>query len=95
MRGSDPSILLNLFRPPGLCCSEVIADHPCGSAQRVFSAAPATQAEMGLYSRIAAVNTCISTAAGVEFDKSVGIAAETISQLILGVAQGGDPAGGK
>lgn len=43
---------------------------------------------MGLYARIAAVNTCISRGAGVEFDKAVGIAGETIAQLILGVHQG-------
>lgn len=51
-------------------------------------AAPATQAEMGLYARIAAVNTCIARAAGIDFDKSVGIASETIAQLIFGVHQG-------
>jgi hypothetical protein len=51
-------------------------------------AAPATQAEMGLYTRIAAVNVCISRAAGIDFDKSVGIAGETIAQLILGQHKG-------
>lgn len=60
-------------------------------------AAPATQAEMNLYTRIAAVNVCISRAAGVEFDKAAGIAGETIAQLILGqhggiIAQVGDKA---
>jgi len=47
-------------------------------------AAPATEAEMNLYTRIAAVNVCIARAAGVEFDKAVGIAGETIAQLIQG-----------
>ena len=37
-------------------------------------AAPATEAEMNLYTRIAAVNVCIARAAGVPFDKAVGIA---------------------
>jgi hypothetical protein len=39
---------------------------------------------MNLYTRIAAVNVCIARAAGVEFDKAVGIAGETIAQLIQG-----------
>jgi hypothetical protein len=51
-------------------------------------AAPATPENMNLYTRIAAVNVCISRSAGVEFDKAVGIAAETISQLILGQHEG-------
>jgi len=51
-------------------------------------AAPATQAEMNLYTRIAAVNVCISRNVGVDFDKSVGIAGETIAQLIQGLHQG-------
>jgi hypothetical protein len=51
-------------------------------------AAPATPAEMGLYTRIAAVNVCISRSAGIDFDKSVGIAGETIAQLILGQHKG-------
>lgn len=55
-----------------------------GAAQ----AAPATQAEMNLYTRIAAVNVCISRTAGVDFDKSVAIAGETIAQLIQGQHQG-------
>ncbi len=51
-------------------------------------AAPATEAEMSLYTRIAAVNVCIARAAGVEFDKAVGIAGETIAQLIQGQHDG-------
>ncbi len=51
-------------------------------------AAPATAAEMGLYTRIGAVNVCISRAAGIDFEKSVGIAGETIAQLILGQHKG-------
>ena len=47
-------------------------------------AAPASDAEMGLYTRIAAVNVCIARSAGIDFDKAVGIAGETIAQLIHG-----------
>ena len=47
-------------------------------------AAPASDAEMGLYTRIAAVNVCIARSAGIDFDKAVGIAGETIAQLING-----------
>ena len=36
---------------------------------------------MNLYTRIAAVNVCISRSAGVEFDKSVAIAGETIAAV--------------
>jgi hypothetical protein len=51
-------------------------------------AAPATEAEMSLYTRIAAVNVCIARGASVEFDKAVGIAGETIAQVIQGVHGG-------
>ncbi|MFM7313236.1 MAG: cAMP phosphodiesterase [Cyanobium sp.] len=47
-------------------------------------AAPATEADMSLYTRIAALNVCISRAAGVEFDKAVAVAGETIAQVIQG-----------
>jgi len=47
-------------------------------------AAPASEAEMNLYTRIAAVNVCLARAAGVDFDKAVGIAGETITQVIQG-----------
>jgi hypothetical protein len=50
--------------------------------------APATEADMSLYTRIAAVNVCISRGASVEFDKAVGIAGETIAQVIQGVHGG-------
>jgi hypothetical protein len=46
--------------------------------------AAATEAEMNLYTRIAAVNVCIARGAGVDFDKAVGIAGETVAQLIQG-----------
>jgi hypothetical protein len=57
---------------------------PAAEAQ----AAPASEAEMALYTRIAAVNVCISRAAGVEFDKAAAIAGETIAQVIQGMHQG-------
>lgn len=47
-------------------------------------AAPATEADMTLYTRIATVNLCIARGAGVEFDKAAAIAGETIAQLIQG-----------
>ncbi|MCT0248782.1 cAMP phosphodiesterase [Synechococcus sp. CS-205] len=51
-------------------------------------AAPATESEMSLYTRIAAVNVCIARGAGVEFDKAANIAGETIAQLIKGQHDG-------
>ena len=45
---------------------------------------PANEADMNLYTRIAAVNVCIARGAGVDFDKAVGIAGETIAQVIEG-----------
>ena len=56
--------------------------------QAAALAAPATEAEMNLYTRIAAVNVCISRGAGVPFDKAVGIAGETVAQLIQGQHDG-------
>jgi len=50
----------------------------------VAQAAPATEADMGLYTRIGAINTCIARTAGIEFDKAVAIAGETIAQVIQG-----------
>ncbi|MFM7652709.1 MAG: cAMP phosphodiesterase [Vulcanococcus sp.] len=47
-------------------------------------AAPATEADMSLYTRIAALNVCISRTAGTEFDKAVAVAGETIAQVIQG-----------
>jgi hypothetical protein len=45
---------------------------------------PATDAEMGLYTRIGAVNACIATGNGVDFNKAVGIASETVTQVLQG-----------
>jgi hypothetical protein len=45
-------------------------------------APPAGEAEMTLYSGIAAVNVCIARGAGVDFEQAVVIAGETIAQLI-------------
>lgn len=47
-------------------------------------ATAASQKEMNLYTRIAALNSCIYRSSGVEFDKAVGIAGETMAQLIQG-----------
>jgi hypothetical protein len=51
-------------------------------------AAPATEADMSLYTRIGALNVCIARAAGIEFDKAVAVAGETIAQVIQGQHQG-------
>lgn len=45
-------------------------------------AAPATENEMNLYTRIAAVNLCLARAAGINFDVAARAAGETIAQLI-------------
>ncbi|MFM8259608.1 MAG: cAMP phosphodiesterase [Vulcanococcus sp.] len=45
---------------------------------------PASQADMNLYTRIAALNVCIARAGGIEFDKAVAVAGETIAQVIQG-----------
>jgi hypothetical protein len=52
-------------------------------------AAPASEAEMDVYTRLAALNVCIARTAGVEFDLAVTIAAETISVWIQGSHGGG------
>lgn len=57
-------------------------------APAAVQAAPASEADMNLYTRIAAVNVCIARGAGVPFDKAVGIAGETIAQLIQGQHEG-------
>jgi len=57
-------------------------------APAAAQAAPATEADMNLYTRIAAVNVCIARGAGVPFDKAVGIAGETIAQVIQGQHDG-------
>ncbi|KAF0654108.1 hypothetical protein L107_07048 [Cyanobium sp. Copco_Reservoir_LC18] len=78
------SLLLRRSRP---LLAPLVA-MPLLMAPLAAQAAPATPAEMGLYTRIGAVNVCISRAAGVDFEKSVGIAGETIAQLILGQHKG-------
>jgi hypothetical protein len=51
-------------------------------------AGPATEADMSLYTRISALNVCISRAAGIDFDKSVAVAGETLAQVIQGQHDG-------
>lgn len=77
----DPAVL---FRPKPLLLAALLAVPLVLVAPGAALAAPATEAEMALYTRIAAVNVCIARAAGVEFDKAVGIAGETIAQVIQG-----------
>jgi hypothetical protein len=57
-------------------------------APAVAVAAPASQADMSLYTRIGALNVCIARAAGIEFDKAVAVAGETIAQVIQGQHDG-------
>ena len=77
----DPAVL---FRPKPLLLAALLAVPLVLVAPGAALAAPATEAEMALYTRIAAVNTCIARAAGVEFDKAVAIAGETIAELLEG-----------
>lgn len=53
-------------------------------AREVTTGAAATEADMNFYAKLAALNVCISRAAGVEFKKAVPIAAETIAQVLKG-----------
>jgi hypothetical protein len=87
--GIHASLLLHLrhlsrWSLPLLLGSLLPLTLPAAEAQ----AAPASEADMALYTRIAAVNVCISRAAGVEFDKAAAIAGETIAQVIQGMHQG-------
>jgi hypothetical protein len=90
-------LLLNPLPTAAAPTSTAPAKTAPASGSPASGSAPASNAEMGLYSRIAAVNACIARAAGVDFDKAVGIAGETIAQLIHGehgnaIAQlGGQP----
>ena len=83
-----PNPLASLIRRSRRLLAAPLLVMPLLLAPNAVQAAPATPAEMGLYTRIAAVNACISRSAGVEFDKAVGIAGETIAQLILGQHKG-------
>ncbi|MFQ6537459.1 MULTISPECIES: hypothetical protein [Aphanothece] len=76
--------LVFLLRRYGLLLLAPALALPLWWAAAPALAAPATEAEMDLYTRIAAVNVCIARAAGVEFDKAVAIAGETIAQVIQG-----------
>ena len=73
-----------VLRPKALLIAALLALVPFVSMPGAALAAPATDAEMNLYSRIAAVNACIARAAGVGFDKAVAISGETIAQVIQG-----------
>lgn len=73
-----------VLRPKALLIAALLALVPLVSMPGAALAAPATDAEMNFYSRIAAVNACIARAAGVDFDKAVAIAGETIAQVIQG-----------
>ena len=51
-------------------------------------AAPASQAEMDLYTRIAALNLCTAIDSGEDFDRYAAISGETMAQVVKG-AHGG------
>ena len=78
-----PLLVLPFLALPILALPLVLAP-----AAALAENAPATEAEMNLYTRIAAVNVCIARGAGVDFEKAVGIAGETIAQLIQGQHDG-------
>jgi hypothetical protein len=61
---------------------------PFASLPAAAQTAPATEAQMQLYTRIAAVNVCIARGGGVDFDKAVAIAGETIAQVLQGLHGG-------
>jgi hypothetical protein len=67
------SALLTLASLPWLAPASVLA-----------ASAPATEAEMTLYTRIASLNACIATSTGIEFNKAIGVAGETLTQVIQG-----------
>lgn len=77
-----PLLMVLLLPGPALAAPTQAAAAAAAASQA--GVAPASEAEMVLYSRIAAVNTCIARAAGVEFDKAVAIAGETIAELLEG-----------
>ncbi|WP_108723271.1 hypothetical protein [Vulcanococcus limneticus] len=54
------------------------------TARPAQAGAGASEEDMGLYTRIAALNVCIARSGGVEFGKAVAIAGETIAQVIQG-----------
>ena len=49
---------------------------------------PASEDEMTIYTRISALNACIASANGVDFNKSIGIAGETLTQVLQGQNSG-------
>ena len=91
-----PPAVGSLFRlspAPGLLAVGVLAPALLAAVlalpARPALAAHATEAEMELYTRLAALNVCIARAAGVEFDLAAGVAAETITQWIQGNHESG------
>jgi hypothetical protein len=73
--------LLRLLLPLGVLL--LLSSRPQSAhAAPIAPAPPAGEAEMTLYSGIAALNVCVARSAGVNFDQAVAIAGETITQLI-------------
>ena len=88
---SEPDLVISLLRrlsaglvAPLLVLPLLALPVLSAPAAALADNSPATEAEMNLYTRIAAVNVCIARGAGVDFEKAVGIAGETIAQLLQG-----------
>lgn len=45
---------------------------------------PATESDVSFYSRIAGVSTCVARTSGVPFSTAVDIAAETLTEVVMG-----------
>jgi hypothetical protein len=72
--------LLRLLLPLGLL---LLSSRPqAAHGEPSAPAPPAGEAEMTLYSGIAALNVCVARSAGVSFEQAVAIAGETITRLI-------------
>lgn len=86
-RCARPLRRLLLASLPVMALLPLLAAQPAAAAPDsapAGAAAPASPAEMNLYTRIAAVNVCIARSAGIDYDKAVAVAGETIAQLIQG-----------
>jgi hypothetical protein len=73
---------LRVLAQPAAVLVLLLAVLPVHAAPPPPAPPPAGEAEMSLYGGIAAVNVCIARGAGVDFEKAVAIAGETIAQLI-------------
>lgn len=77
---APPAAALIRALTPGLLLALLVGIAPALAAPKPGS--PATEDDMTLYTRIAAVNVCISRTAEIPFDKAAAIAGETMAQVI-------------